>query len=97
MVGRLLAWDPKKQRRAGASSIRSSSNSGVLSTAGNLVFHGQGTGEFAAYAADTARSCGRRKPDRRSMRCRELKFHGEQYVVVPVAGAAHSGMVAPRP
>jgi hypothetical protein len=28
-------------------------NGAVLSTAGNLVFQGQGTGEFAAYAAKT--------------------------------------------
>ena len=30
-------------------------NGGILSTAGNLVFQGQGTGEFAAYAADSGK------------------------------------------
>ena len=30
-------------------------NGGVLSTAGNLVFQGQGNGEFAAFTADTGK------------------------------------------
>src|SRR5260370_29094610 len=53
MVGRLLAWDPKRQEARWSVEHPLIINSGVLSTAGNLVFHGQGTGEFAAYAADT--------------------------------------------
>ena len=56
MVGRLLAWDPVA--RAARWSVENPVivNSGVLSTAGNLVFQGQGTGEFAAYAGDSGRT-----------------------------------------
>ena len=36
--------------------------SGVLSTAGGVVFTGQLTGEFEAFDADTARSCGSSRP-----------------------------------
>src|SRR5260370_1528002 len=53
MAGRLLAWDPKKQAARWSVEHPLIINSGVLSTAGNLVFHGQGTGAFAADAADT--------------------------------------------
>jgi quinohemoprotein ethanol dehydrogenase len=55
MVGRLLAWDPLA--RASRWSVENPVivNSGVLSTAGNLVFQGQGTGEFAAYAGNSGR------------------------------------------
>jgi len=55
MVGRLLAWDPIRETRRWSVENPVIANSGVLSTAGNLVFQGQGTGEFAAYAADTGK------------------------------------------
>lgn len=53
MVGRLLAWDPVRERPRWSVEHPIIVNSGVLSTAGNLVFQGQGTGEFDAYAADS--------------------------------------------
>jgi quinohemoprotein ethanol dehydrogenase len=52
-VGRLMAWDPVKKTARWSHQLRFPTNGGVLSTAGNLVFHGEGTGEFSAYAADT--------------------------------------------
>jgi len=55
MVGRLLAWDPVHRRVRWSIEHQIMVNGGVLSTAGNLVFQGQGTGEFAAYAADSGR------------------------------------------
>ena len=55
MVGRLLAWDPIRQSARWSVEHPIIVNSGVLSTAGNLVFQGQGTGEFDAYAADTGK------------------------------------------
>jgi alcohol dehydrogenase (cytochrome c)/quinohemoprotein ethanol dehydrogenase len=60
-------------------------NSGVLSTAGNLVFQGEGTGEFAAYAADSGHKLW-------SLRTESAingvpvtyRVDGEQYVIVPI-------------
>jgi quinohemoprotein ethanol dehydrogenase len=51
--GKLLAWDPVSQSTRWSVTEPIATNSAVLSTAGNLVFQGQGTGEFAAYTADT--------------------------------------------
>lgn len=54
-VGRLIAWDPVTQSARWSIGEPLSVDGGVLSTAGGLVFQGQGTGEFSAYAADTGR------------------------------------------
>lgn len=51
--GSLLAWDPDKQKAVWSVPRPGVVNGGVLSTAGNLVFQGTGTGLFAAYKADT--------------------------------------------
>ena len=51
-TGRLIAWDPVTESARWTVPQQLSTNSGVLSTAGNLVFQGQGTGEFDAYSAD---------------------------------------------
>ena len=51
-TGRLVAWDPVAESARWTIPEPLSTNSGVLSTAGGLVFQGQGTGEFDAYAAD---------------------------------------------
>lgn len=49
--GFLLAWDPVRQRKVWEVLMPGPWNGGVLSTAGNLVFHGNAGGEFAAYDA----------------------------------------------
>jgi quinohemoprotein ethanol dehydrogenase len=49
--GRLLAWDPVRQREAWRIEHGVPFNGGVLSTAGGLVFQGSARGEFAAYDA----------------------------------------------
>jgi quinohemoprotein ethanol dehydrogenase len=54
-TGRLIAWDPVTESARWTVPQRLSTNSGVLTTAGNLVFQGQGTGEFDAYSADRGR------------------------------------------
>ena len=51
-TGRLIAWDPAMGSARWTVPQQLSTNSGILSTAGNLVFQGQGTGEFDAYSAD---------------------------------------------
>jgi quinohemoprotein ethanol dehydrogenase len=52
---RLVAWDPVGQREAWSVPLQGISNGGTATTAGNLVFEGQLTGEFAAYAANDGR------------------------------------------
>ena len=47
----LLAWDPLRQRPAWTVPTPDLLNGGTLTTAGNLVFQGQGDGKFLAYAA----------------------------------------------
>jgi len=49
LEGRLIAWDPVSQSARWSVEEPIATNGGVLSTAGNLVFQGQGTGEFAAF------------------------------------------------
>lgn len=85
MVGRLLAWDPVHQAARWSVEHEVIVNSGVLSTAGGLVFQGQGSGEFAAYAADD----GRRLWSFDTGSAIDsvpvtYRVGGEQYVIVPV-------------
>ena len=51
--GRLVAWDPIRQKEVWGVERPGPSNGGVLSTAGNLVFEGTAAGNFEAYRADT--------------------------------------------
>ena len=51
--GRLIAWDPVRQREVWRVEREGAANGGVLSTAGGLVFQGTGTGEFVALDART--------------------------------------------
>src|SRR6266852_1693858 len=55
LEGRLIAGDPVSQSVRWSVEEQIATNGGVLSTAGKLVFQGQGTGEFAAYAADSGK------------------------------------------
>jgi len=52
---RLVGWDPIRQEQAWSVPLQGISNGGTAATAGNLVFQGQLTGEFTAYAADSGR------------------------------------------
>ncbi len=51
--GRLIAWDPVRQREAWHQENISPWNGGTLATAGNLVFQGTADGRFIAYNAKT--------------------------------------------
>src|SRR3954451_5590077 len=51
--GRLLAWDPVKQKEAWRAEYVAPWNGGTLTTAGNLVFQGTADGRFIAYNAAT--------------------------------------------
>lgn len=54
-VGRLVAWDPLRQTSRWSVYQSKAINGGVLSTGGNLVVQGEGTGELVVYAADSGR------------------------------------------
>lgn len=51
-VGKLVAWDPVAQKKVWEMPEPDMFGGGLLSTAGNLVFQGQVSGEFVAYTAD---------------------------------------------
>jgi quinohemoprotein ethanol dehydrogenase len=85
MVGRLVAWDPKKQTTRWSVEYPLIINGSVLSTAGNLVFEGQGTGEFSAYAADSGKKLWSAQTGSAVNGVPvSFKLRGEQYVIVPV-------------
>jgi quinohemoprotein ethanol dehydrogenase len=53
--GSLLAWDPVANKVRWKVSHPQLWNGGTMTTAGNLVFQGTATGDFAAYSADQGR------------------------------------------
>jgi quinohemoprotein ethanol dehydrogenase len=54
--GKLVAWDPVKQKEAWKVDYVSPWNGGTLTTAGNLVFQGTADGRFVAYDATTGKT-----------------------------------------
>ena len=96
LFGRLIAWDPIAQKERWSVREEISVNGGVLSTAGNLVFQGQGTGEFAAYSADS----GEKLWSVKTLSAIEstpvtYTVKGEQYVLSPVGWGSGSRLFAP--
>jgi quinohemoprotein ethanol dehydrogenase len=51
----LKAWDPIRQKAAWTIRQHGQFNGGVATTAGNLVFQGDGEGAFVGYAADSGK------------------------------------------
>lgn len=98
--GLLLAWDPVKQEKAWAIQMPNIVNGGVLTTAGNLVFHGTGDGRFVAYAADTGTPLWA-APVQTGMIAPPVTYSvdGEQYVAIMVGwggvGIATGGATLP--
>ncbi len=85
LVGKLFAWDPVVQSARWSVEQDIKVSGGPTVTAGNLVFHGQGTGEFDAYAADTGRKLWSIQTGS-AIQSHPATFslNGEQYVVIPV-------------
>ncbi len=96
MEGKLAAWDPISQSVRWFVPQQIETNSGVLSTAGNLVFQGQGTGEFDAYAADTGQKVWSIQTGS-AIDSVPVSFsiNGQQYVVVPVGWGSDSRLFLP--
>jgi quinohemoprotein ethanol dehydrogenase len=96
LEGRLIAWDPVSQAARWSVEEQIATNGGVLSTAGNLVFQGQGTGEFAAFAADSGKQLWSIKTGS-AIESIPVTFSvkGEQYVITPVGWGSGSRLFAP--
>jgi quinohemoprotein ethanol dehydrogenase len=89
--GKLVAWDPAQQSIRWTVEEPIATNSAVLSTAGNLVFQGEGTGEFAAYSADTGHKVWSIKTGS-AIHSVPVSFavRGAQYILVPVGWGSGS-------
>lgn len=94
--GRLIAWDPVNQAERWAVEEQIATNGGVLSTAGNLVFQGQGNGEFSAYAADSGKKVWSIDTGS-AIESIPVTYtvNGEQYVILPVGWGSGSRLFAP--
>ncbi len=94
-IGKLIAWDPVMQSERWSVEQRISTNSGTLATAGNLVFQGEGTGEFSAYTADRGRKVWSVQTGS-AIHSVPVSFalDGEQYVLVPVGWGSGSRLFA---
>ncbi len=94
--GKLIAWDPVNQSERWSVEEEIATNGGVLSTAGNLVFQGQGNGEFAAFTADTGKKVW--SIDTGSAIDSipvTYSVNGEQYVLLAVGWGSGSRLFAP--
>jgi len=96
LFGRLIAWDPTAESARWSVEEQIAVNGGVLSTAGNLVFQGQGTGEFAAYAADSGKKLWSIQT-KSAIDSIPVTFtaNGEQYVITSVGWGSGSRLFAP--
>src|SRR2546423_1647238 len=96
LIGRLIAWDPVSGSERWSVEEEIATNGGVLSTAGNLVFQGQGNGEFAAYAADSGKKVWSVKTGS-AIDSVPVSFSldGVQYVITPVGWGSGSRLFAP--
>ncbi len=90
-LGRLIAWDPASQTARWSVGQPYSLNGGALSTAGGLVFQGQGSGEFVAYGADSGRVLWSVKTGS-SIQSTPITYrlNGEQFILLPVGYGSNS-------
>jgi quinohemoprotein ethanol dehydrogenase len=96
-MGRLLAWDPIARRARWKVDLELGTNGGVLSTAGNLVFQGTGTGEFVAYHAKTGyRLWSLRTGSAIQGAPSTVEIDGQQLVLVSVGNGGGIGLSVPR-
>jgi PQQ-dependent dehydrogenase (methanol/ethanol family) len=89
----LLAWDPVKMKEAWKQPL-GSARSGVMATAGNLVFQGSAPNSFSAFRADTGERLW--TTDTRSNivgGSATYAIGGQQYVAVVAAGQARPPIV----
>jgi len=97
----IRAWDPVAQKAVWehetSSGIRGY-DGGVMSTGGNLVFQGRGSGELWVYAADTGKVLKVIKTGSHIMAApMSYAINGEQYVAVQVGYGGTAITVGPIP
>ena len=98
----IRAWDPVKQITVWEHETSSGTRSydgGILSTGGNLVFQGHGTGELVVYAADTGTLLKTVKTGSHIMAAPvTYAVNGVQYIAVQAGygGAGIAGMIPPK-
>jgi alcohol dehydrogenase (cytochrome c)/quinohemoprotein ethanol dehydrogenase len=82
-TGALIAWDPVAQKERWRVPYKGPWNGGILATGGGLVFQGNATGEFAAYAAADGRKLWS-FPAQTGVVAAPMSYEidGEQYVAV---------------
>ena len=83
--GKLVAYDPVKQRPRWIATLPLELNGSPISTAGNLVFQGDASGYFTAYKADTGKVLWSVKTGS-AIQATPVTYaiNGEQYVLLPV-------------
>lgn len=93
--GFLLAWDVIKQQPAWEVALPTPWNGGLLSTAGDLVFQGNGDRRFVAYAADTGEILWEHHTQSQVLAAPiSYQVDGEQYITVAVGGGGAYGLMA---
>ena len=97
----IRAWDPVGQRTVWehetSSGIRGN-DGGILSTAGNLVFQGRGSGELWVYAADSGQVLKKIQTGSHIMAAPiSYAVDGEQYIAVQVGYGGAAITVGPIP
>ena len=97
-TGRLLAWDPVTQALRWASEVGPPSGGGVLSTAGNLVFQGNGRARLQAFNAATGEVLWSYETQTQAMAPPiTYAIDGEQYLAAAVGfgggGGAEAGAI----
>ena len=95
---RISAWDPVRQQEVFRIDSGNGWNAGILSTAGNLVFQGEASGEFAAYRADDGAQVWSTYV-RTGIQAAPISFQvdGEQYVSVVGGWGASLGVFSGDP
>ena len=96
--GKLVAWDPVKQKEAWSVKLPYASNGGVLATAGNLVFQGNFQGEFVAYNATNGKKLWQHQTDAPIVAAgMSYEIDGEQYVAITQGGGGVIQLAFGRP
>ncbi len=100
--GRLIAWDPVRQKEVWTQEYRDMYGGGTLSTAGNLVFQGTPDGRFVAYRATDGKSLWESDVNSTGISAGPISYAvaGQQYVAVAAGGTAslaYGGLVSHTP
>ncbi len=95
--GHLAAWDPVAQKEVWRVQYDHPWNSGVLATAGDLVFAGSGAGEISAYKSDTGSKLWTGQTQAGVLAApMTYEVNGEQYVAIEVGyGGAYALAAGP--